>query len=329
MRSARWWRSSASPSRPPATSSSRSFRADPAHRGKVMDRGVWRYTRHPELLRRVLRVVGLLRHGLAGRRLVERDLAAGHDRRCCSRSRASRCSKRTSASAVPSIATTSGAPTPSFPGPPKKGGYETTLAAARQPAPFRSMTCATTTRPSATSAIAIATSAARGPASAAAARRGAARRPGRRRSRRRTAPPPSHAPRARARSPRSASSCAACRSETPAKNIAMASSHQSGEIASGRIAGRGARRADQAHPAHAEEAQQRAHAGGVEQATDAEGAEHEPGLDRDDARAGCGGGQQQLAHEGEQAEEERRPRPAPRRRARALSGWRRRGRRAP
>ena len=71
------------------------------------------------------------------------------------------------------------------------------------------------------------------------------------------------------------------------------------------VAGGGAGRAEQAHPAHAEPAQQRAHAGGVEQAADAEGAEDDAGLDRDRVAAARRGREQQLAHEREQAVEER------------------------
>ena len=37
----------ASPSRASAIGSSQRFRADPANRGQVMDRGLWRFTRHP------------------------------------------------------------------------------------------------------------------------------------------------------------------------------------------------------------------------------------------------------------------------------------------
>ena len=38
---------SGSSSRPSATGSCQRFKADPANKGKVMDRGLWRYTRHP------------------------------------------------------------------------------------------------------------------------------------------------------------------------------------------------------------------------------------------------------------------------------------------
>ena len=92
-----------------------SFKADPANKGQVMDRGVWRWSRHPNYFGEFCVWWGLFLMALAARRLVERRLAADHDRPCCSRSRASRCSRRTSASGARRTATTSRAPTRSSP----------------------------------------------------------------------------------------------------------------------------------------------------------------------------------------------------------------------
>ncbi len=69
----------------------------------------------PELLRRVLRLVGLLPDRAGGRRLVDGVLAAADVGAAAARSRASRCSRATSASAGRPIATTSRAPTRSSP----------------------------------------------------------------------------------------------------------------------------------------------------------------------------------------------------------------------
>jgi steroid 5-alpha reductase family enzyme len=56
------------------------FKADPANAGKVLDTGLWRYSRHPQLFRRELRLVGLLARRLRGAvGLGHRDLAGVHD----------------------------------------------------------------------------------------------------------------------------------------------------------------------------------------------------------------------------------------------------------
>ena len=51
---------SVSSSRPSVTRSCKRFRADPSSQGKVMDRGLWRYTRHPNYFGDAMRVVGHL-----------------------------------------------------------------------------------------------------------------------------------------------------------------------------------------------------------------------------------------------------------------------------
>ena len=57
------------------------FKADPGNQGLIMDRGLWRYTRHPQLLRRRVHVVGPVpdQPGLLGGAPV-RGRAAADDR---------------------------------------------------------------------------------------------------------------------------------------------------------------------------------------------------------------------------------------------------------
>ena len=87
------------------------FKADPANHGQVMDRGLWRYTRHPNYFGDATMWWGL--YLIAAQQLPGRahhPLADPDDVPARRQDRASRCSSRAWPSAGPATATTSSAP---------------------------------------------------------------------------------------------------------------------------------------------------------------------------------------------------------------------------